>query len=566
MCLRRVSIIVVQHTVVASLINNTDMSFDKTLPWPIFKANASMDAGSWELWRSLFLLNIYRLVLGAVLFALVWVFGSELVLGQRNLTLFYKVNITYIVLALMTLPLVKFQRPSFNIQLGIQVGTDIVCIVLLSYASGGAGSNLAVLLLVSLAAAGLICRGKITLFFAALASIAVLLEHSYSMLTQDDASVAQYMPAGLLSTAYFAVAWAAHRLSKYAVASEKLAALRGEDVSYLAEANRLVIQDMPDGVLLIDERGVVRQANPGAARLLGHTFTGEGKDTLSDCSPLLDALYGVWRQSRINRDEVLNLPLTHSEIRVRFMPVQREGFGGAVVVLEDMQRAQAQAQQVKLAALGRLTANIAHEVRNPLSSISYATELLQEGEQSEGQARLFNIILDNAFRLNSIVLDVLQLNRRDQVQNVPLNLADKIPSFVENLQHTESFMPEMFSIKVAEKCIVNFDRGHFDRVLWNLCRNALRYCQRQTGSVTITATCTDDGRAILEVCNDGAKIPYKLVQKLFEPFFTTSVGGTGLGLYIARELCEANGSKLEYKPGNEGGTCFRIVFGRKNEF
>jgi len=540
------------------------MRLIKLFSRPSVIQKAGSDSVSGEMWRSLFLLNIYRLLLGSILLLLVWIFGNNLLLGSRDLPLFYEVNIGYILLTLITLPLIKFQRPHFNIQIAIQVGTDIVCIVLLSYASGGASSNLAVLLLVTLAAAGLICRSRITLFFAALASIAVLLEHSYSVLSQE-ASVAQFMQAGLLSTAYFAVAFAAHKLSKYAIASEKLAALRGVDLSYLAEANRLVIQDMPDGVLLVDERGVVRQSNPGAARLLGYVFSGDHKESLHECSPLLEALYGVWRQSRNNRDEVLNLPLTHCMVRVRFLPVQREGFGGAVVVLEDMQRAQAQAQQVKLAALGRLTANIAHEVRNPLSSISYAAELLQESEQVEGQARLFNIILDNAFRLNSIVLDVLQLNRRDSVQKVTFNLAELLPYFIENLQHTEKFSNGIFEIDVPAKCMVSFDRGHFDQILWNLCRNALRYCQRQPGSVKLKVKNTEEGRVELEICNDGAMIPVELVQRLFEPFFTTSVGGTGLGLYIGRELCEANGSRLEYKPSKDGGTCFRIIFGVDDE-
>lgn len=540
------------------------MLFSKAFQWPVFLTRTNSDSASWELWRSLYFFNIYRLLLGSLLLALVLIFGNNLLLGSRNVPLFYQVNIGYIFLSLLTLVLIKLQRPTFNIQLGIQIGTDIICIVVMSYASGGASSNLAVLLLVSLAAAGLICRGRITLFFAALASIAVLLEHAYSVLTQE-ASVTQFMQAGLLSTAYFAIALVAHRLSKYAVASEKLAARRGVDLSYLAEANRLVIQDMPDGVLLVDERGVVNQSNPGAARLLGYVFAGERKDTLHDCSPLLDALYGVWRQSRLNRDEILSLPETHAEVRIRFLPVQREGFGGAVIVLEDMQRAQAQAQQVKLAALGRLTANIAHEVRNPLSSISYAAELLQEGEQIEGQARLFNIILDNAFRLNGIVLDVLQLNRRDRVQKVAFNLAEQLPHFVEKLQHTEGFTPGIFEIDVAPICLVNFDRGHFDQVLWNVCRNALRYCQRQASSVKLSAKCSNEGRTVLEVSNDGATIPVELVQRLFEPFFTTSVGGTGLGLYIARELCEANGSQLEYRP-KDGNACFRIVFGGKDEF
>lgn len=541
------------------------MLFDKILPKHFSTALADTSSTSSELWKSLLLLNIYRILLGILLLTLVWMFGSDLLLGSRNLHLFYEVAIGYVLLNFATLALVQFRRRYFNIQLGVQIGIDILCIVVMSYASGGVSSNLEVLLLVTLAAAGLICRGRITLFFAALASIAILLEHSYSILVQDS-TVAQYMHASLLSTAYFAVAWVSHTLSKYAVASEKLATKRGVDLSYLAEANRLVIQDMPDGVLLVDERGVVRQSNPGAARLLGYSFSGDQKETLDDCLPLLDALYGVWRQSRTNRDEVLNIPVTHCMVRVRFLPVQREGFGGAVVVLEDMQRAQDQAQQVKLAALGRLTANIAHEVRNPLSSISYAAELLQEGEKIEGQARLFNIILDNAFRLNSIVLDVLQLNRRDRVQKVTFNLADQLQHFIENLHHTETFSNGIFEIESSPECLVGFDRGHFDQVLWNLARNALRYCQRQPGSIKINIKTSEEGRTELDICNDGATIPVDLVQRLFEPFFTTSVGGTGLGLYIARELCEANGSKLEYRQNKDGGACFRIVFGVDDEF
>ena len=539
------------------------MRFGKIFSWPVFLTRVVPPPGTYELWRSLYLLNMYRLALASLLLALVWLFGDNQILGQRNLPLFYQAAISYLVFALLALPFIKLYRVPFNIQLGLHVSADVFCITILSYASGGISSNLAVLLLVSLAAAGFIARGRITLFFAALAAIAILLEHSYSILA-NDGSTAQFMQVGLLSTAYFAVAFAAHKLSKFAIASEKLAALRGVDISYLAEANRLAIQDMPDGVLLVDERGVIRQSNPGAERLLGYVFSTTNRETLNACSPLLDALYGVWRQTRRNRDEVLHLPAIHSSVRVRFLPVQREGFGGAVVVLEDMQRVQAQLQQVKLAALGRLTANIAHEVRNPLSSISYAAELLQEGEQVEGQARLFNIILDNAFRLNSIVLDVLQLNRRDSVHKAAFSLAEQLPVFIENLQHTDGFTAAIVEIKVAGKCVVQFDRGHFDQVLWNLCRNAIRFCQRQPGSVKLSARCTEDGRTEIEICNDGATIAIDLVQRLFEPFFTTSVGGTGLGLYIVRELCEANGAKLEYKP-KDNVTCFRILFGENDE-
>ena len=262
---------------------------------------------------------------------------------------------------------------------------------------------------------------------------------------------------------------------------------------------------------------------------------------------------------------MLRLPVTHYQTHVRFLPVQREGFWGAVLFLEDMQRAQALAQQIKLAALGRLTANIAHEVRNPLSSISYAAELLREEEHDAAQARLFQIIVDNAARLNRIVQDVMQLNQRDRVHGEVFHLDEKLPLFIGGLLHTEGVPQEVFLIKAAQDCVVNFDRVHLDQVLWNLCRNALRYCSRQEGSVQLCAWRSDEGRTVLEVRNDGPAVAPENIHQLFEPFFTTSAGGTGLGLYIARELCEANGATLEYRQRAEGGACFRIVFGENNE-
>ncbi|HEU0187089.1 MAG TPA: histidine kinase dimerization/phospho-acceptor domain-containing protein [Gallionellaceae bacterium] len=520
---------------------------------------------SGDMWRSLFYFNLYRLFLAALLLGLAGAFGDTLQLGERDRTLFVKLAIAYLMLVLAALPATRLRNPPFNIQLAFQVGSDILMLTLLSHVSGGVQGNLGMLLLVSLAAAGLVCRGRITLFFAALASIAVLLEHGYSVLKYE-VPISSFMQAGLLSAAFFAVAWLTHTLSRYAVASEKLAALRGVDLSNLAEANRLVIQDMPDGVLLVDERSMVRQYNPGAERLLGNVFGGgETPISLADCSPVLDALYAAWRQSHTNRLDVLHFPATDAALRVRFLPVQRESFWGAVVVLEDMQRVQAQAQQAKLAALGRLTANIAHEVRNPLSSISYAAELLREDLNDPAHARLFQIILDNADRLNNIVLDVLQLNRRDRVSTESLNLNERLPLFVDSLQQTEAVQPGTIHLDLMEGSVVQFDRGHFEQVLWNLSRNALRYCLKQPGSVELRTWRNDEDALALDVVNDGPAVGAEAEQKLFEPFFTTSVGGTGLGLYIARELCAANGAALEYRALADGRVCFRIVFGGKHE-
>lgn len=517
-----------------------------------------------ELWRSIFLFNLYRLVLAILLVLVAGTLADALGLGSSNLPLFFRTSVAYVALVLLSQLTIKLRQPRFGLQLAFQIGIDIACLTVLAHASGGIQSGLGILLLVSLAAAGLISRGQITLFFAALASIAVLLEHSYAVVVQD-APVALYLQAGLLSTAYFAIAWLAHTLARYAVASEKLAFVRGVDLLNMAEANQLVIQDMPDGVLVVDRNGVVRQFNRSAERLLEYAFPRGGGVGLAECSPLLAEQFSKWQQETLRKSGAFRLPGIFHRARVHFLPVQREGFWGAVVFLEDMQHVREQAQQIKLAALGRLTANIAHEVRNPLASISYATELLREGGHDPAQERLFQIILDNTSRLNRIVQDVMRLNQRDRAQPEPVQLSGMLSAFAEGLCQAERVGSDVVRVDAVPDCVVNFDRGHLEQVLWNLCSNALRYCSKQPGSVELRLERISEGQVRLEISDDGPGVPLEAESQLFEPFFTTAAGGTGLGLYIARELCEANGAELRYMPGVSGGAHFQVLFVREGE-
>lgn len=515
-----------------------------------------------KLWRALSLYNLYRLIVAALLTLMAAFFSMQIGLDLATRGVFFWISAAYLMLALFPLLSIALRMPRPGGQLAFQVSLDIAALSTLSYFSGGVQGNLAMLLLVSLAFAGMISRGRITLLYAALASIAMLLEHGYAVLTSG-ASPGQFFQAGILSLAFFAIAWVAQALSRYAIANERLAFRRGVDLSNMAEANRLMIQDMPDGVLVVDERGSVRQHNPGAERLLGYAFPAARQVGLAECSPLLEAMFAAWRQNKALGHEALRLPVTSQLVRIRFLPVERDGFWGAVLVLEDMQRTQERAQQMKLAALGRLTANIAHEVRNPLSSISYAAELLKEGEHAPAQARLLRIILENAERLNRIVQDVMQVNKRDRLQQEVLDLRVCLPQLVEDFCQTEGASGAVFSLHLAQDCRIMFDRGHFEQVWWNLCRNALRYSKKQPGSIALAVTMTQEGLVQMEMTDDGPAVAPDAEQKLFEPFCTTDANGTGLGLYIARELCEANGAKIGYRQAEAGGACFRVVFGKQ---
>ncbi|MBI5918974.1 MAG: two-component sensor histidine kinase [Nitrosomonadales bacterium] len=531
--------------------------------WPAYLESYAIPAQE-KLWRSLYLYDLYRLVLGGMLLVVLYPFGERYWLNTDGAALFLQTSLFYILLTLLALVPLRLRRPDFNLQLAGQITTDIVCLTLLSHLSGGVQSGLGVLLLISLAAAGLISRGKTTLFFAALASIAVLLEHAYAVLTENAAS-AQFLQAGLLSVAYFAVAWLAHTLAKYASASEQLALSRGADLASMAEANRLLIQDWQDGVLVVDEHALVRQLNPGAERLLGHTLApSQSEIALADCSARLAELYADWRNEAQPDMAAVSLQDGGEPVNVRFLPVAHEGFRGAVIVLEDLQRIQAQAQQLKLAALGRLTASIAHEVRNPLSSISYAAELLRDEKRANSQARLIQLILSNTARINRIVQDVMQLNSRDRLHHETFDLAEKLPMFIDELSQSQHVAADLFTLDLPAPCPISFDRGHFEQVLWNLCVNALRYCRQQPGSVALRGESSEAGKFVLEIRDDGPGIAPDALPHLFEPFFTTNAAGTGLGLYISRELCAANGARLEYRP-SDNGACFRIVLGESNE-
>ncbi|MCK9202194.1 MAG: ATP-binding protein [Gallionella sp.] len=509
-----------------------------------------------DFWRSLRYYSLYRLVLTSFFVFLAGIFGPSLSLGARNWELFFSVSVFYAVAAMLSFAPLWLRRPRFSWQLASQIGVDIVGLSVLSYASGGIQSNIGLLLLVSLAAAGMISRGRITLFFAALASIAALLEHSYAVL-YGDADVSRYVQVGLLCVSYFAVAWLAHVLAKNAVESQQLAQRRALELASLAEANRLVMRDMQDGVLVVDDHGAIMQMNPGAERLLRKSVSRGA--ALSESFPILFGQYALWKQSGGASRDALQLG-GGVQVRLRFVAIDRDDAHGVVIFLEDMQRAQAEAQQIKLAALGRLTANIAHEVRNPLSSISYAAELMQEERGDAKQQRLLQIVLDNTQRINRIVQDVMQINRRDRAQPERFELDALLRTLVDEFDQTEHIEQGVLAMSGEAGAIVSFDRGHLRQVLWNLCRNALRHGSRSAGSVRL-AVGAEQGRVVLDVVDDGSGIPVEQQGKLFEPFFTTASDGTGLGLYIARELCEANGALLEYRADERQiGACFRITF------
>jgi two-component system sensor histidine kinase PilS (NtrC family) len=487
-------------------------------------------------WISLRYFNYYRIALAAVFLGTALIYEDAVNLGAR-LELFRYLAGGYLLCAVLVHALLRDVRDKFELQVSLQVCLDIVAITLLMYASGGIRSGLGVMMLISLTAAAIVAPRRLTYLYCALATIALLLEQSYWVL-EHDASTASFVQPGLLALGYFAIAGVTSWLAARVAANERLARQRGRELATQTRVNQLVIEDMNDGVLVLDRAGRVVQHNPQAQQLLGAaSLLGE------NIAALVPGFAGGAEIEVGGRD-------------IRLRPLERGAEEFSLLLVEDTTRAREQAQQLKLAALGRLTAGIAHEIRNPLAAISHATELLNEEKRAADRERLTRIIRDNAGRLERLVSDVLQLNRRDRVSAAPLRLHAWLGGFVAEFVANEQMPAERVALETRRESWIEFDREHLHQVMWNLLRNAARYARPEPGAIRVRLDGYAD-RVELSVIDNGPGVPPGIRGQLFEPFFTTEAKGTGLGLYLARELCVANRAMLEYV--NDGaGAHFRI--------
>ncbi len=509
-------------------------------------------------WRTLVVFCIYRVVLAVLVGIAFSQFNHLFMLGVLQPGVVVPTAVSYGIVSVALLVPARMREPNLTLQVTAGVAADVIAIVMLMYASGGVRSGLGVILLVSLAAAGLITRGRLAFFHAAFASIAVLLEQTFQV-WHFDGQAQDFVQAGLTSAAFFATAGLASTLAQYARTSEQIAEERKIDLANLSQINELVIRDMQDGILVVDAQGRIRQSNPRAAQLLG-ALPGGRWPSLGAYAPEIARLLERWRKGSETTFMQLRAPRSGGELQVHFVPIGGGDPAPTVIFVEDVGRMRQQAQQMKLVALGRLTASIAHEIRNPLSSIGHAAELLEEDTALEhGEKRLLGIIRGNVFRLDRIVQEVLYLNRRDRAQPEAIEPMSYLTHFAQEFGGAETVEPQGIDVQVRTTMRLWFDRQHLDQVLWNLVRNAWRHGRKQAGSVRIVVGQSPlPASLVLDVMDDGPGVAREAQPHLFEPFFTTEAQGTGLGLYIARELCEGNGARLEHVDGSPGGH-FRVI-------
>ena len=498
-------------------------------------------------WKSLRYFNFYRVCLAGMLFASALMSPSPF--SAVNMLQGRVTTGIYLLATIVSLIWVRSFRYRFNLQLSLQVLVDVVIMTMLIHLSGGLRGGFGVMLMVMLAGAGLVGQGRLALFYAALATLAVLFEQVFRGL-YDGSELADFFQAGLFCIGFFAVAISARLLASRVVANEELVKQRNVDLRNQMLVSQRVISEMQDGILVLGRDGVVKQHNPRAEELLGL-----GEPTghmLADYSSELSRSFVDWCALPSSASVFVRAPASGMYLRAHFVSTESSE-RDVLVFLENMERLQEQARQIKLVALGRLTASIAHEIRNPLSAIRHAGELLGETRTDSVSERLLRIVIDNTQRVERIVSDVLELGRRDRLHRELIDLRQTLPLFIEEYSIKEKIDANILHCEITGVGRLCFDRSHFHQVLWNLIGNALRYSRRQIGSIRLHVHDTvREGGVELHVLDDGPGVDEKLRDQIFEPFFTTHSRGTGLGLYIARELCEANGARLDLAKSETG--------------
>lgn len=515
-------------------------------------------------WKPLRLLSFYRVILAGLLTILFFSLADSTTLGIQNATIYKLTAIGYLLFGILAGFAARLRKPGYELQAIIQILVDIAAINLLMFASGGPASGLGILLVISVATGSILLPGRMSFLFAAIATIAIMGEQAYSSLVLDTSRHAGYTQAGLLGLALFATAGVAFLLVRRIKETEALALRRGIDIDNLAKLNAHIVQRLQAGIIVTDHEHSIRLINDTALKLLDRPAIEPGQP-LEAFSPELYSKLQEWRKSLDMEPSLLTAATTGKKLLTHFTLLGTSEGLGSLIFLEDTATMSKQAQQIKLASLGRLTASIAHEIRNPLGAISHATQLLDESRAlDEGDRRLITIIGNHTRRVNTVVENVLQLSRPGASIPQQTRLQDWLVKFADEFAHSGNCQPDQISVSVQpENLEVHSDPSLLHQVVWNLCQNAARHGTKNPATLQISLVgrrAAASGRPHLDIMDNGTGIEPELAEKIFEPFFTTRSSGTGLGLYIAREICESNQSHLEYIPLPDGGSCFRITF------
>jgi len=514
-------------------------------------------------WRVLGLLNLYRVLVPLVLLGL-YSLGGARGIGISSPQIFVGTAVFYLCFGLGNVILVRRRLATVAVQTILQAIVDMVVSVVLLHTWGGVSSGLGLLFLLPVGGLAFLLIPRNALFLAAIAALSVLADTIWQQL-DGHTDIGSYATAGLLGIVLFTIAAAASFVASRMRESEALVRQKDVDLANLAELSQYIVQHLRESLLVVDAADRIRLINESAAEILGDEHAVPGA-LVGEVSPRLLYSLTTWRQSERGQNSPSSFVAADGGrvIQPHFAPLGEASPGPTLIFLEDTSLMAERVQQGKLAALGRLSASIAHEIRNPVGAMSHAGQLLAESPNiGADERRLTDIIRNNSERVSTIINNVLQLSRREATKPSRLSLGDWIQEFLDEFCETMQVPDTRIRLQEdASDLEVRFDPSHLHQVVWNLCDNALKYGETRAGvSVELKlGRLTPSNRPFLEVADRGPGIEHQAVDRIFEPFFTGRKGGTGLGLFIARELCQLNRAVLIYEPRSGDGSVFRIVF------
>ena len=517
-------------------------------------------------WRVIGLVNLYRLLVPVVLLAVQYLTGPQTSLLSNRPQLLLTVCVAYFFVGVLMIVARRLSWPSVRRVALLNACVDAVAIAVILYACDGVASGLGILLVLPVGATSVLGDSRDAFLIAAIATMGVLIQQIFVYFAGDTAS-SDYTTAGALGVVLFAVALLVSPIASRLRESEALVRRQEVDLANLAQLSQYVVQHLRESILVVDTADRIRLINESAAQMLGDRSAYPGA-LLGEASPRLLYLLETWRQSSgapADPRESFVAADGGRMVRPHFAPLGGLNPAPVLIFLEDPTLLEEKVQQSKLAALGRLSASIAHEIRNPVGAMSHAAQLLNESESIVPEdKRLSDIIRSNADRVSGIINSVLQLSRREMPHLERLSLSSWVEEFRTEYCETTQWAPERVRISAPGAQIeVRVDPTQLHQVVWNLCDNAIRHaCAGEAGSAIDIriGRLTPGARPYLEIADRGPGVAANDVERIFEPFFSRGRGGTGLGLFLARELAQTNGATLLYEARTGGGSIFRLVF------
>lgn len=509
--------------------------------------------------------SIYRTFQVCALLLIFFLLPGKTFLGKDEPFLFAVSAFIYLTFCSYTLgrTLSKQNKPLSGFHILFVLLSDIAAIMSFIHFSGGLNGSLSILLTVTIAAASILLTGRFAFFIAAIASISILAEQTYLYWLSPNVENVNFTQTGILGFAFFGAALITQQLAVRLRDSEQFATEKIIELEELEKINEQIIERMPTGVIVVNDIMEIKFMNSAAWRMLGmpNIPTLSPLDTLST---ELNRQLNNWLLNANTKLVAFTASKSGSSLSANFIHLGETPEAGILIYLDDSSLMSEQAQRLKLASLGTLTAGIAHEIRNPLGAISHAAQLLLESEElSDADLRLANIVQHHSLRMNRIIENVLQISRQKANHTETINLVDWLNKFIQDFKsaYKETIIVQLNPSDHDVK--IKVDTSHLSQVLTNLCENGLKYSFEHSQQYQITLTTGIDIKSrfpFIDIVDKGPGILPEEAEHIFEPFYTTSSTGSGLGLYIAQELCEANRARLDYIPIPTGGSCFRITF------